>query len=323
MYLYDGLIREGLHMRIDADGNLERVLSVDSKHIELPSVNLVDEILKVSETDDRYYVVAVNHLIEVYRKIEKSKDTESELELIKKLFNAINLIIEGLIESNKVLGYLMKQTIEMNWHNTHEMTPLKRFEQLVGMFINYYSISTELEFLLTDLSNGKELDFEERCNIFKYCEITTAYTHTKNGLEQEYYITTFPEYYILLVNKFLDMKLNVQRCKCCSNFFVTKTKRKTLYCDRVLYPGGKTCKDVAPKAMQKYLAKNDEIIKVYDKTKNKMYKRMQRTDVFGETEKSINYIEYSEWLSKAQQAKKDYRDGKLSAEDTLKIIQTD
>lgn len=75
--------------------------------------------------------------------------------------------------------------------------------------------------------------------------------------------------------------------------------------------------------MQKYLAKNDEIIKAYDKTKNKMYKRMQRTDVFGETEKSINYIEYSDWLSKAQQAKKDYRNGKLSAEEALKIIQTD
>lgn len=201
MYLYDGLIRDGLHMRIDPDGNLERVLSVDSKHIELPSVNLVDEILNVSETDDRYYVVAVNHLIEVYRKIEESKDTESESKLIKKLLNAINLIVEGLIENNKVLGYLMKQTIEMNWHNTYEMTPLKRFEQLVGMFINYYSISTELEFLLTDLSNGKELDFEERCNVFKYCEIITAYTHTKTDLNRN---TTSPLFlntiFYLLIN---------------------------------------------------------------------------------------------------------------------------
>ena len=54
-----------------------------------------------------------------------------------------------------------------------------------------------------------------------------------------------------------------------------------------------------------------------------MYKRLQRTESFGETEKSITYDEYADWLFKAQQAKKDYRDGKLSAENALKIILTE
>ena len=90
-------------------------------------------------------------------------------------------------------------------------------------------------------------------------------------------IRTVLEYYILLINKFLEMKPNVQRCKCCGNFFVTKTKRKTLYCDRALYKGGKTCKDIAPKAMQKYLAKNDEIIKAYDRAKNNRWLPLLQT----------------------------------------------
>lgn len=320
MYLYDDLIRDGLHMRIDDNGDLERVLSVDGNHIELPTVNLIDEILSIAETDDSNYVIAMNYLAKVSKEFESTEDLENGAKVFDNFIRSVNIIVEGLIESIPVLGYLMRQTIQMKWYDEYEATLLEKVNSIIEMFHHYLFVSTELEFLLSDLTNGNKLDFEERCNIFKYGEITTAYTHTKDGMEQEYYIRTVLEYYILLVNKFLEMNPNVQRCKCCGNFFVTKTKRKTLYCDRALYKGGKTCKDVAPKAMQKYLAKNDEIIKAYDKTKNKMYKRLQRTETFGETEKSINYEEYSDWLFKAQQAKKDYRDGKLSAENTLKII---
>ena len=70
--------------------------------------------------------------------------------------------------------------------------------------------------------------------------------------------------------------------------------------------------------MQKYLAKNDEIIKAYDRAKNKLYKRLQRTESFGETEKSISYDKYSDWLFKTQQAKKDYRDGNYRQKMLLK-----
>ena len=320
MYLYDGLIRDGLHMRIDDNGNLERVLSVDGNHIELPAINLVDEILSIAETDDSNYVIAMNYLSKVSNEFENAEDLEDGAKVFDNFIRSVNIIVEGLIESIPVLGYLMSQTIQMKWYDDYEATLFEKVNSIIEMFHHYLFVSTELEFLLSDLSQRSDPDFEERCNIFKYGEITTAYTHTKDGLQQEYYIRTVLEYYILLVNKFLEMKPNVRRCKCCGNFFVTKTKRKTLYCDRVLYKGGKTCKDVAPKAMQKYLAKNDEIIKAYDRTKNKMYKRLQRTETFGETEKSITYDEYADWLFKAQQAKKDYLDGKLSAEDALKII---
>lgn len=323
MYIYDGMVRDGLHLRIDNEGNMERVLSSNGDLTELPIVNLIDELLEVAEVNDKYYIIAVNYLNSLCDDFEKAIGTDDEIKLYNKFFESANMIIEGLIENNPVLGHLMELTIQMNWYLSYELTVQDRLKQIVGMFNNYIFISTELEFLLTDLSKGKELDFDERCSIFKYSEITKAYIHTKKGLEKEYYIQTVSEYYILLVNKFLDMNLSVQRCRCCGNFFVTKTKRKTLYCDRALFKNGKTCKDVAPKAMQKYLSKNDDIIKAYDKAKNKMYKRMQRACDFGKTKKSISYDEYSEWLSKAQQAKKDYLKGNLSADKALEIIKCD
>ena len=51
-----------------------------------------------------------------------------------------------------------------------------------------------------------------------------------------------------------------------------------------------------------------------------MYKRLQRAEMFGITEKSITPNEYFTWLTNAQEAKQKYLDGKISADEALAII---
>ena len=60
----------------------------------------------------------------------------------------------------------------------------------------------------------------------------------------------------------------------------------------------------------------------YDRAKQKMYKRYERaTDPNKKvSEKDLTYEEYYDWLEKATQARDDYLAGKLTAEETLKII---
>ena len=183
MYLYDGLIRDGLHMQIEDNGTLERVLSVDGKCIELPAVNLFDEILSIAETDDSNYVIAMNYLAKVSKEFESTEGLKDGAKVFDNFIRSVNIIVEGLIESIPVLGYLMRQTIQMKWYDEYESTLLEKVNSIIEMFHHYLFVSTELEFLLSDLPQGKEIDFDERCNIFKYGEITIAYTHTKDGLE--------------------------------------------------------------------------------------------------------------------------------------------
>ena len=70
------------------------------------------------------------------------------------------------------------------------------------------------------------------------------------------------------------------------------------------------------------LAENDIVLKTFEKEKNKMYKRMERTQSFGETPKSVSYDEYMHWLNKAIYAKNLYLNNELTKDVALEIIQT-
>ena len=100
--------------------------------------------------------------------------------------------------------------------------------------------------------------------------------HLFDGSVRIQYLFRAPvKYYVFLLMQFLSEKPIIAQCENCGNFFVPKTKKKTLYCDRII-ADGKTCKQVAPKQKHKKLAENDPVIEAYDRTRRKMYKRLER-----------------------------------------------
>lgn len=58
-----------------------------------------------------------------------------------------------------------------------------------------------------------------------------------------YYFQMESGYMIFLLMRFMERKSLIARCQCCGRFFVPKTKKTTLYCDR-LYLGENTCKEI-------------------------------------------------------------------------------
>lgn len=83
----------------------------------------------------------------------------------------------------------------------------------------------------------------------------------------------------------------------------------------------KTCKQLAPALKHKRDAAQDSVIQTFDRTKRKMYKRFERTnDSSKATSNSLSFEQYYDWLDKAEQARDDYLAGKMSAEETLRII---
>lgn len=146
-------------------------------------------------------------------------------------------------------------------------------------------------------------------------------TKTRNG-EEILFFDNPQSYYEYLIFTFYLRDETVCECENCNRLFVPKTKKKTLYCDRV-FKDGKTCKQIGPTQKYKMLAENDIVLKTFEKEKNKMYKRMERTQSFGETPKSVSYDEYMDWLNKAINAKNMYLNNELTEIEVLRIIQTD
>lgn len=145
-------------------------------------------------------------------------------------------------------------------------------------------------------------------------------TKTRNG-EEILFFDSPESYYEYLIFTFYLRDETVYECELCNRLFVPKTKKKTLYCDRV-FKDGKTCKQIGPTQKYKTIAENDLVLKTFEKEKNKMYKRMERNYSFGETPKSITNNDYATWLSKAVNAKNLYLNNELSQDEALEIIKT-
>lgn len=146
-------------------------------------------------------------------------------------------------------------------------------------------------------------------------------TKTKSG-EEILFFDNPQSYYDYLIFTFYLRDETVCECENCNRLFVPKTKKKTLYCDRV-FKNGKTCKQIGPALKYKEQYENDLVLQTFEKEKNKMYKRMDRTQSFGETPKSISYDEYMDWLNMAVNAKNMYLNNELTEIEALRIIQTD
>jgi hypothetical protein len=82
----------------------------------------------------------------------------------------------------------------------------------------------------------------------------TVYTYI-DGQEKSFlffdYVKDYYEYLMLL---FYNRKEAVCECELCSRYFIPKTKKKTLYCDRG-FKDGKTCKQIGPLIKHKSLRK--------------------------------------------------------------------
>lgn len=145
----------------------------------------------------------------------------------------------------------------------------------------------------------------------------------KPELIKMYFFQSYAAYYSFLLINFAQMKKKVRICQCCGKFFIPKTKRITLYCDRVITANGKTCKQVAPKLMQKYLKSKDIILDDYERAKNRNYKRVERFENKLSSKpagRDLTFSQYNSWMHKMSSAKTMYLQEKLNAEDFSALI---
>ena len=140
----------------------------------------------------------------------------------------------------------------------------------------------------------------------------------------EYLFRSVTDYYTFLILHFIAENPAVALCECCGRYFIPKTAKKTLYCDRPL-KGSKTCKDLGPGLKHKLQAQNKKVVEEFDRAKQRMYKRYDRAlDPNKKASKiDLSYGEYYEWLEAATKARDAYLAGKISEEEALNVIQGD
>ena len=142
---------------------------------------------------------------------------------------------------------------------------------------------------------------------------------TELGLTKCYFFDSAANYLNFLLLNLIQLNPNICLCQNCGELFVAKTKKKTLYCDRIQPDSNKTCSEIGPKnraELQSTLFGFED----YGKAVERNYQRAKRTEEYYVKDKQLEWDDYFSWLERAQQAKKQWLNEEISDDDFLNII---
>ncbi len=123
---------------------------------------------------------------------------------------------------------------------------------------------------------------------------------------------------------FQQDKKRITRCDYCWNYFIPKTKARSLYCDQIF--DGQSCKKRGANLKRRKGPEQDNALKLFKQLRDRMYARMLRYQDTPENQRDrlipMTPAQYDEWEANARQARRDYIAGKIKAEEFLRRIDT-
>ena len=144
-------------------------------------------------------------------------------------------------------------------------------------------------------------------------------TETDLALTKTYYFDSAANYLRFLLVQLIKRNPNICLCQNCNRLFVAKTKKRTLYCDRIHPDDGKKCSEIGPKKraeLQSTLFGFED----YDKAVERNYQRAKRTQEYYVKDIQLGWDDYYDWLDRVQQAKKKWLNEEITDEDFLNIV---
>lgn len=239
--------------------------------------------------------------------------------------DAIRINVKHVIEEfeidNPMYGTLTRTLIEdqIPADDGSGLYPVEASRRIIHVLSAVMDMQFAVNSILRDMRFKVPVDLDKKYHFLQ----ETGFVQVPKLLDQplEYVFRSEVDYYKFLMLHFISANPNVALCECCGRYFIPKTAKKTLYCDRII-KDNKTCKNLAPGLKHKLQAQNKKVVEEFDRAKQKMYKRYERAlDPDKKvTEKDLSYAEYYEWLDQATQARDAYLAGRLSEEDALKAI---
>lgn len=318
----------GLYVSVNEDGAVKRNLTTKSGEIKkLKNTTVNDEIISFSEMNFKYYAMIIevieNMSEESYVEVTDGDfgETGIDVDAYAKILQTVHELIETLEESSPLHGTLLRTLLEdrIPPDDGSAMYLINSEASIIACLSSVMELQFLINDMLHDMRNGIPLDMENKYYIFKTAQFTQIQTLGKR-ITVQYRFRSSVDYYIFLMMRFIENQPSVALCQCCGKYFIPKTKRTTLYCDRVLRKG-KTCKKIAPALKHKRDAAKDSVIEAFDRTKRKMYKRVERAnDSPHPLAHGLTFTEYYIWLKQAEQARNEYLADKISAEEALGII---
>ena len=314
----------GLYLSLLPEGHIKRGLTGPAGKTSLEDTTIQDELILFSELIFTPYAQVVDMIRTSVRYLcvdDNGNTGAVNPNVYRFILETVTDLANTLMKENPMHGLLLWTAIEdqIPPNDGAEDYPVWKCREILAALTETMQFQFVVNEVLHDLCAKEPLDPEKYEGLWELpvTEIVTV----GDGLATRYHFRSTVDYYHFLLLHFVAGKPNVAQCECCGQYFIPKTKKKTLYCDRVL-KDEKTCKEWGPALKHKLDAQQNEVIEAFDRAKQKMYKRYERARYFNQkpSEKDLSYAEYYEWLDRATKARDDYLAGKIGKEEAMGII---
>lgn len=311
----------GLYLSLTTDGHIKRDLAGPAGKVSLEDTTIRDELISFSELSFTPYaqVVDIIHTSVVYLCADSdSNDGVVDSNVYNFILETVTDLANTLMEESPVHGLPLWTTIE---DHVTEDDPAQTCWKLLATLTETMQFQFVVNEVLYDLSRTESLVPEKYEGLWEMS--VTEVLALEDTLTARYHFRSAVDYYHFLLLHFVAAKPNIALCQCCGRYFIPRTRKKTLYCDRIL-KDGKTCKEWGPILKHRKAVKDNEVVEAFDRIKRKMYKRYERAE-YGinqkPSEKDLSYTEYYQWLDRATMARDDYLAEKISKKEALGIIE--
>lgn len=316
----------GLYIAMQNGGIIKRTLVTNKGETVLDETTIGAELIWFAEQDFNTYLDSLIKIEDLAERTEDDGDPKNYgtvyLDIFDELLAEANELVYDIEDVYPALGSLLRFDL-LDHTPKDDGTAMYVYNakyaicEQIAEPVRFYILLREI---LEDLAFGVPLDFEDKYAVLTQGIFTQCYSFT-GTLETEYRFRSIKNYFQFLLINYLNSNPNVARCFCCGQYFIPKTRKTTLYCDRII-SNGKTCKEIAPVIKHKIAVDTDPVLKAFERTKQKMYKRYERAAyALKQLPKGISIEKYWDWSEAASAARDKYLRGELTAEEALEIIE--
>ena len=316
----------GVYVELLQDGKIKRDLAGIPGEVPLAETKISDEILLFSELIFEPYAAVVDQIRSQARAILMYDEHGglANMTMFQFMLDTVEDLVSTLEQENPLQGTLLRAQLEdaVPPDDGTATYPFRAGKKILTILIEVMQFQFVVNEVLHDMQAGEPLISDKYDTLWEV-PMRSILRWDGDGLTTQYHFRSAVDYYHFLLLQFVSGHPAVAWCHCCGRYFIPKTKKKTLYCDRIL-KDGKTCKEWGPVLKHRQKAAQVSVVEEFDRAKRRMYKRYERAEFFNKepSEKDLSYEEYYQWLDRAARERDDYLAGKLPAEEALSIIQT-
>ena len=316
----------GVYVELLPGGKIKRDLAGIPGEVPLAETKISAEIFSFSELFFEPYAVVVDLIRSQARAVLRRDDHGglANMTLFQFMLDTVEDLVSTLEQENPLHGTLLRTQLEdeVPPDDGTAMYPFRASRKILTILVGVMQFQFVVNEVLHDIQTGESLISDKYDTLWE-APMRSILRWDGDGLTTQYHFRSAVDYYHFLLLQFVSGHPAVAWCHCCGRYFIPKTKKKTLYCDRIL-KDGKTCKEWGPVLKHRQKAAQVSVVEEFDRAKRRMYKRYERAEFFNKepSEKDLSYEEYYQWLDRAARARDDYLAGKLPAEEALSIIQT-